>query len=642
MTRLYRLALATVLSTFALIAIGSLARLHPAGAGCGNDWPLCNGSWLPQLAWQPLVEYAHRVVAVTVIAFAAATALTAFRTLGVPGKVRLLAMAGLGALLFQSLIGGVAARWGAPAGIAVAHLAAAMLFLAFAFMTLAAVAAARGKPYWLADLGRPTGRSADWPFAAVAALGAGIALLLLIFGASTSASGAFACATWPLCGQGADGADAQAVIHLGYRATALLGTLAAAGSAVFAWRRGASTIARYLAAAALFLVVLQSGLNALAAVAGDPIWISAPHLIVAALFWISMLGVAMAAWGPRLERHSSQYTAATGQGSVASIAGDVTFSAPAISDGALALASPHASLGLGLGISSLLRARAVVADYVALTKPGIMSLLLTTTLCAMLIAARGIPPFWLVAVTMLGGLLAAGGANTLNCFIDRDIDAEMARTRNRAIAAGRVSPDAALAFGITLTVASVLVLGMLVNWTAAGLALAGNLFYVFIYTKLLKRSTPYNIVIGGAAGAAPPLVGWAAVTGDLAPLAWGLFAIIFAWTPPHFWALALLKQGDYTRASVPMLPVVSGEAETRRQIVVYTVGLALLCIALAPLGLGWIYLGSALVLNGIFLWFALRLYVQPSKRVARQMFFFSLWYLALLFAAAVIDRIVIS
>jgi heme o synthase len=259
-----------------------------------------------------------------------------------------------------------------------------------------------------------------------------------------------------------------------------------------------------------------------------------------------------------------------------------------------------------------------------------------------MIAARDIPPFWLVVVTMLGGALASGGANALNCFIDRDIDAQMARTRNRAVAAGRVSPDAALAFGVTLTVASVLVLGVIVNWTAAALALAGNLYYVFVYTKWLKRATPHNIVIGGAAGAVPPLVGWAAVTGDLSPLAWGLFAIIFAWTPPHFWALALLKQGDYTRAAVPMLPVVSGEAETRRQIVIYTVGLALLCIALTPLGLGAIYLGSALLLNGIFLWFAIRLYFQPSKRVARQMFFFSLWYLALLFTAAVVDRIVIS
>ena len=365
------------------------------------------------------------------------------------------------------------------------------------------------------------------------------------------------------------------VIHLGYRATALLGTLAAAGSAVFAWRRGASATARYLAGAAVLLVVLQSGLNALAAAAGDPSWMSAPHLILATLFWITMLGVALAAWGPRPERVSGSHTAMAGTGSAVSTASDVHYTVPPLPDGSLALTSTSVPLGFGLPLSALLRARLIVADYVALTKPGIMTLLLTTTLGAMLIAARGFPPFWLVAVTMLGGALAAGGANALNCFIDRDIDAQMARTRNRAVAAGRVSPDAALAFGMTLTVASVLVLGVIVNWTAAALALAGNLFYVFVYTKWLKRTTPYNIVIGGAAGAAPPLVGWAAVTGDLTPLAWGLFAIIFAWTPPHFWALALLKQGDYTRASVPMLPVVSGEAETRRQIVIYTVGLAL-------------------------------------------------------------------
>src|SRR5215213_3592059 len=214
MTRLYRFALATILSTLALISIGSLARLHVAGAGCGNDWPLCNGRWLPPLAWEPLVEYTHRLVAVAVIAFAATTALTAFKTPGVSQKGRLFAAAGLGAILFQSVIGGFAARWGAPAGIAILHLVSAMLFLGFALLTLAAVAATRGEPRWLAELGRASGTSVDRPFAIVAASGAAIALILLIFGASTSASGAFACATWPLC---AGGADSQAVIHLGYR-----------------------------------------------------------------------------------------------------------------------------------------------------------------------------------------------------------------------------------------------------------------------------------------------------------------------------------------------------------------------------------------------------------------------------------------
>ena len=195
------------------------------------------------------------------------------------------------------------------------HLATAILFLAFALLTLAVIAAARGTPHWLAELGRAPDASADRPFVIVATFGAATALVLLIFGASTSVTGAFACATWPHCEWGAAGADTQTVIHLGYRATALLGTLAATGAAVFAWRRGASATARQLAGAAVLFVVMQSGLNALAAAVGDPIWISAPHLIIATLFWISMLGVALAAWGPRPERFSGRHTAIAGKSS---------------------------------------------------------------------------------------------------------------------------------------------------------------------------------------------------------------------------------------------------------------------------------------------------------------------------------------
>jgi hypothetical protein len=192
--------------------------------------------------------------------------------------------------------------------------------------------------------------------------------------------------------------------------------------------------------------------------------------------------------------------------------------------------------------SGLAGIRAVVNDYVALMKPGIMTLLLVTTLGAMLVAQQAVPSFSLVLITLLGGVLTAGGANVINCYIDRDIDAVMSRTRKRATANGRISPAAALTFGIALTLSGTLLLGLLVNWLAAGLALAGNLYYVFVYTLWLKRRTPHNIVIGGAAGAVPPLVGWAAVTGTLAPPAWILFAVIFYWTPPHFWALSLLNR----------------------------------------------------------------------------------------------------
>ena len=284
----------------------------------------------------------------------------------------------------------------------------------------------------------------------------------------------------------------------------------------------------------------------------------------------------------------------------------------------------------------------VINDYVALMKPGIIVLLLVTTLGAMLIAAKGVPPLPLVLWTMIGGLLTSGGAGVLNCYIDRDIDQYMHRTRKRGTASGTVSPRAALNFGILLSVAGVVVLLVYVNWLAALLSLIGNLYYVFIYTLLLKRRTPNNIVVGGAAGAVPPLVGWAAVTGTLSPAAFVLFAIIYYWTPPHFWALALLKQGEYGRAHVPMLPVVAGEAETRRQIFLYTVLLAAVGLLLVPLTMGWIYLIGAVICNGIFVFLAYRLLRAGTKKLARQTFFYSLWDLALIFAFMVADRIILK
>src|SRR5919202_5545610 len=215
--------------------------------------------------------------------------------------------------------------------------------------------------------------------------------------------------------------------------------------------------------------------------------------------------------------------------------------------------------------------REVAADYVALTKPKIIGLLLVTTLGAMVVAGQGFPSLGLIFWTLLGGALASGGAGAINHFVDRDIDTRMGRTRGRPVAAGRVEPWQALAFGVTLAACSFALMSLFVNVVSAVLALAGLLFYVFVYTCWLKRSTPHNIVIGGAAGAVPPLVAWAAVTGGLTGTPLYLFAIVFFWTPPHFWALSLLMKDEYARAGVPMLPVVRGEAETRRQILLYTV-----------------------------------------------------------------------
>ena len=283
--------------------------------------------------------------------------------------------------------------------------------------------------------------------------------------------------------------------------------------------------------------------------------------------------------------------------------------------------------------------RASWRDYVTLTKPRIMSLLLITGLCAMFVGAQGAPRAWLVLVTMTGLALACGGASALNHVLDRDIDKLMGkRTRARPLAAERMPASRALEFGLTLSAFSFVLLASLVNVLAAVLALVGNLFYVLVYTRWLKRTTPQNIVIGGAAGAVPPLVGWAAVTGNLTLPALWLFLIVFFWTPPHFWALALLIRRDYEAARIPMLPVVRGVRETTRQIVLYS--LVLVAITVVPFfwgTVGFVYLGAALALGAAFLLLAVTLRRETPPRRASILFHFSLLYLALLFAAMAVD-----
>jgi heme o synthase len=283
--------------------------------------------------------------------------------------------------------------------------------------------------------------------------------------------------------------------------------------------------------------------------------------------------------------------------------------------------------------------RASVRDYVTLTKPRIMSLLLLTGLCGMFVGAQGVPPAWSIAATMLGLALACGGASALNHVIDRDIDRLMGeRTRARPVAAARVAPSHALEFGLALSAFSFVLLASAVNVLTAGLALVGNLFYVLVYTGWLKRSTPQNIVIGGAAGAVPPLVGFAAASGNLTLPALWLFLIVFFWTPPHFWALALLIRENYAAARIPMLPVVRGIAATTKQIVAYTVVLVAVTLVPVALGtLGSVYAIAAAVLGGAFLWLALRLRRDASPRRASLVFHYSLAYLAVLFVAMALD-----
>ena len=303
-----------------------------------------------------------------------------------------------------------------------------------------------------------------------------------------------------------------------------------------------------------------------------------------------------------------------------------------------------AGIEAGIGTRSRLAESSfagTVRDYVTLTKPRIISLLLLTTVATMIVAKGGFPEISTMLWTMLGGYLAAGGAGAINHYIDRDRDARMARTRSRPLVAGRIEPLHGLTFGIVLGALAVVELALTVNVLSAMLALTGLLGYVLVYTIWLKPMTPQNIVIGGAAGAVPPLVGWAAATGGLAPEALYPFGIVFLWTPPHFWALSLLIKDDYARSGVPMLPVVKGEAVTRRQILIYT--LVLVAFTLLPVAtgfLGAIYAVAAVVLGAGFITLAVRLLRDPSRAAALRLYLSSLAYLALLFCAMAADRVV--
>lgn len=283
-----------------------------------------------------------------------------------------------------------------------------------------------------------------------------------------------------------------------------------------------------------------------------------------------------------------------------------------------------------------------VRAYIELTKVRIVVLLLFTTVTAMVIAAEGAPALGILIPSLIGGGLAAAGSSVINQYYDRDMDAQMMRTARRPIPSGRISPFKALIFGLILIGLSGVILGIWVNWLASLLALGGAFYYVIIYTVILKRNTVFNILIGGGAGAMPVLVGWAAVTGTLNPTAWALFAIVFFWTPPHSWALALLVNSDYARANVPMMPVAKGETVTRQQILLYSV--LLLAISLTPLltgALGWLYAVSALLLGGWLIYESIRLLMVQSGAAARRTYKTSTAYLAFIFLAMMLDVLIL-
>jgi protoheme IX farnesyltransferase len=603
MKRAFRtLAVATTVSTVLLIAWGGVVRATGSGDGC-PDWPRCFGQWVPRLEYHTVIEYLHRFLAVLSASLSFALAGTGVWSLirsredSVPRVAAWLAVVLAPLFVVQAAIGGWIIATHEDPGVVTLHFAVAFVVLAIAVAITV-----------LAWLTQPGGVRSYARLAAVTALAT---YSLLLVGTYVRAEGAgLAFRDWPLMSGRLlpDLSQPGAGPMFAHRLLAIVVTSLVAWCAVRArTMRPRSVRLVRLSTVALVLIGVQIAVGGLNVVTELATWARSAHVATSALIWAAVVGLAVVA-----RREPSD---------------DLVRLAEVEEDTAEA-AAPR-SLG------------DTVRAYVGLTKPRIIVLLLITTVPPMILAAGGLPSTWAVIATLLGGTMAAGAANACNMYLDRDIDEVMRRTRRRPIPRHAVQPDAALRFGFGLAAVSFTFLAITVNVLAATLSLAAIAFYVFVYTMWLKRSTDQNIVIGGAAGAVPVLVGWAAVTGGVGWPAVVLFGIVFLWTPPHFWALATRVSDDYAAAGIPMLPVVRGEEEARRQIFLYSLVLFAATLVLVPVAsMGPIYLATAVVLGGSFVFRALRLWREPSPAKAWGLFKFSVLYLGALFAAVAIDALV--
>jgi heme o synthase len=597
MTRFQKLALATAATTVTLFTVGGLVRGTGSGLGC-SSWPTCEpGRLFPAGTIHSLIEFSHRLLAFAVILLASATAIAAWLRHRGDRAVLWSALAAVPLVLGQAVVGAIVVRTDLDPWWVTAHFALALVLVADVVVLAVVAAVPPARP-----------EAARSRFARLALVTAVFTACLLLVGTYVRASGSQLVFTdWPLM-------DGRLVPTLGGAATAMFlhRVLAVASLLLILWlairartlpRRSRDLTALSTLALALFVAQVMVG----AANVWTRLrpWAVVLHVALSVLIWATLVALtALAHRGPAAEADRTEVDAEV------------------------------------LAPRSL---RETMVTYFRLTKPRIILLLLVTTVPAMVLAARGLPSPWLVLTTLAGGTLAAGSANAINCYLDRDIDEVMRRTRRRPLPAHQVSPERALRFGYVLGAVSFLFLSVAVNVLAASLALSAIAFYVFVYTLWLKRTTTQNIVIGGAAGAVPALVGWAAVTGSVGLPAWVLFAIVFVWTPPHFWALALRYRADYAAAGIPMLPVVRGAEETRRQILQYSLALFATTLVLYPVGhMGPVYLSTAVVLGGLFVYRALRLWRERTPALAMRLFTFSIVYLALLFVAVAADAVLMS
>jgi heme o synthase len=586
---------------FGLIVLGGIVRITGSGMGCGDHWPRCNGEWFPPLDLPTMIEIGHRWAAALVSMVVAVIAAVAWIRHRQDRFLRNPATLALAVLIAQVLLGAVTVKLELPPAVVIVHLANAMVLLGVILVlalraTAPTLEAPRGSAHSLTP-------HPDHPLVlATAALG----FVVILFGAQVANFHAgLLCLGFPLCnGSVLPAGNALAALPWAHRVLAFAFLAALVALAIRLNGRSdqpSRTVKRWVAIV-LGTTVMQIGVAAAMVLELLPPSLRAAHLLIGTLVWAGLVVL-------------------------------VFYSRRTVS------AQPPVDSELGLK-GSVRERPSVLADLVTLTKPRIISLLLVTTVAPMFITPAGLPSASLVFWVIIGGYLMAGGANAINMWFDRDIDDKMSRTRLRPIPAGRIPATLGLAFGIALGLIAFSIFWYQVNSLSAWLALGGLLFYVFVYTIWLKRSSPQNIVIGGAAGAFPPLVGWAAMTGRLDLAAIYLFAIIFYWTPPHFWALALIKQGEYARAGVPMMPVVRGEARTKFEMLAYT--LILLPLTLMPTffgALGIFYGIAAALLGARLLWYCIQLLREKTHGpVAWRMYRYSLLYLALLFVAMGVDR----
>ena len=598
-----RIAWIAVGFTYFLVALGGTVRATDSGLSC-PDWPLCYGQAFAAIDYHTFLEQFHRYVAAIVSVLIVALLISALLWARQERHILVPALVAPVLLIIQIVLGGLTVLWKLPPEIITAHLGTALAI--FAVVITIAVMAKTPAP--IKEHPDKTRR-----FARLAVTNALLVYGLMLSGSYVVGSGAsLACKGWPICtAQPWAVLNHLADINVLHRIIATFVGLVLIWTLISALRRYKVAPAQaWVAIVSGVLFVAQSIVGGLIVLLNKPEFVAGLHLALATAVWGSLV-------------------------ILAAMAANQLRVAPPVADSdaeATTQAAPKKEVG---------KVQQTISSYVDLMKPHVTVLLLGTTAAAMAIANQGFPSLWLVLSTLLGGAMAAGSANCINCYIDRDIDQIMGRTQRRSLPAGKVQPTQALVFGVVLGVGAFIVLTAFVNLLSACLACSAILFYIFVYTLGLKRTSAQNIVIGGAAGAVPVLVGWAAVTNTITLPAIWLFAIIFYWTPPHFWALSLLIQKDYEKAHIPMLPVVMGENETRRQIFLYS--LLLLAVTLVLFGMhamGYFYLVAAVILGGILVYMAIRLLREKTKSRAKTLFWYSNCYLAMIFAAMVLDRVV--